>query len=395
MARFFDSLRDPTAAEETLNEQYRVGQDPQLDFDNLPTISSQDPQEISRLKRAGFVPGAEEGTFQTPSRDPATRMAQKEYQRQLARQNLYDEQKNSTLFKIGDTLADTGRLFMSPLFWLSGEDTTKYDPSATLKSGYRQQLQNSEAYTAALYNKVQSSRSARLAYAEQLRKSDATIAKQRYDMEQPISPAQKAIQDFAFSNGYQAMYNSKDPTQMAQLNSMFQVQQGTAFPVGTGGRVLQKPIYEAFTKIQTSWSKTNESIGEVFNNFRQLKTSLAQMTGAGDVAAIFTFMKTLDPDSVVRESEFEVAANAAGTFERLKNIQKKHEEGTVLSSKAREEILMLATELVKDYETSYEQGRENKVNEIKYLQGTDEDVNVFLGTKKQLYPDVPFEFEAT
>ena len=43
-------------------------------------------------------------------------------------------------------------------------------------------------------------------------------------------------------------------------------------------------------------------------------------SAAGDLAMIFTYMKILDPTSVVREGEQATAQNAAGTPERIKNI---------------------------------------------------------------------------
>lgn len=46
----------------------------------------------------------------------------------------------------------------------------------------------------------------------------------------------------------------------------------------------------------------------VFDSTKDLITSLSRWDGSGDMSAIFQYMKTLDPTSVVRESEFEMAA---------------------------------------------------------------------------------------
>lgn len=43
-------------------------------------------------------------------------------------------------------------------------------------------------------------------------------------------------------------------------------------------------------------------------------------SAAGDLALIFNYMKMLDPGSVVRESEFATAQNAAGVPERVRNL---------------------------------------------------------------------------
>jgi hypothetical protein len=47
------------------------------------------------------------------------------------------------------------------------------------------------------------------------------------------------------------------------------------------------------------------------NQIEQLQTALNDNSGVGDMSAIFTFMKTLDPSSVVRETEFDSAAATA------------------------------------------------------------------------------------
>lgn len=50
----------------------------------------------------------------------------------------------------------------------------------------------------------------------------------------------------------------------------------------------------------------------MYASYRNLESSLNSVTGAGDMSAIFQFMKSLDPNSVVRESEFEMAAKTTG-----------------------------------------------------------------------------------
>lgn len=391
MAKYFDSVRaDPAKDEE--ERLYRVGQNlpGQLDITQLPVMQADDPAHASRLRRAGFVPGADEGTFQTPSRDPATYMQQVEHQRMLARQKLYDDQRNSTMFKVGDTLADTGRLFLSPLFWLSGEDTTKYDPSAVLESGYRNQLEKSEAYSAALYGKVQQSRTSRLSASESFIKKDADLLYQNYQMKTPNSPEGKAMLDFVRANGqdFIDLYNARTPQAYQALQDEMNVSNGTAFRVGTEGRVMAAPIYNQLTGIAKDWNKTNAKIGEVYNNYNQLKMALSAGSGFGDVAAIFQFMKTLDPDSVVRESEFAVAAGASGLYQQLLVIEKSVGNGDKLSEKARGDMLSLATQLVTTYEDSYEAARGNRERQVRYHQGvTDEDVLNFLGDFKMIEPD--------
>ena len=62
-----------------------------------------------------------------------------------------------------------------------------------------------------------------------------------------------------------------------------------------------------------STHKTVQSFNESSVQLKKMLSALEEGTGAGDVAAIFAFMKTLDPNSVVRESEFEVAEGTGGS----------------------------------------------------------------------------------
>jgi len=63
-----------------------------------------------------------------------------------------------------------------------------------------------------------------------------------------------------------------------------------------------------------SWVKTYR---EAVLQHQWTISTLWQASWPWDVAAVFQFMKTLDPTSVVRESEFEAAANAAWVTEKI------------------------------------------------------------------------------
>jgi hypothetical protein len=67
-------------------------------------------------------------------------------------------------------------------------------------------------------------------------------------------------------------------------------------------------------------------------------------SGAGDIALVTSFMKMLDPGSVVRETEFATAANAGGLLARLTGLAKKVEDGQFLSAQQRADFKRLAGE---------------------------------------------------
>lgn len=73
-----------------------------------------------------------------------------------------------------------------------------------------------------------------------------------------------------------------------------------------------------------------------------ISASAEANTGAGDLALITTFMKMLDPGSVVRESEFAKAQDTAGLLGKLTATATKVQSGQILTPAQRKEFVALA-----------------------------------------------------
>jgi len=71
-------------------------------------------------------------------------------------------------------------------------------------------------------------------------------------------------------------------------------------------------------------------------------------TGAYDTALVFEFMRALDPQSVVREGEFDTAAKSAGAIEFALNFVEKMKSGKFLGKKQRIEFMKIMKNVV-DY----------------------------------------------
>lgn len=150
MADYFDTLRGTTPALLSEEERKRLGLLSQV-MGSIPTMASpEDPAKQQMMQQAGFIPrpgapGADgqpaPGTFVTPERMIAEQQASLMEEQIGEIQRRYDEQRTSAMFRLGDGLADAGRLFLSPLLFLAGEDFNDYDPSAKLRAGYRRELQ--------------------------------------------------------------------------------------------------------------------------------------------------------------------------------------------------------------------------------------------------------------
>ena len=82
-----------------------------------------------------------------------------------------------------------------------------------------------------------------------------------------------------------------------------------------------------------------------------------QDSAAGDVSLIFTFMKVLDPTSVVREGEQATAANAAGVPSRVRNAFNKALTGEKLSLPQRKDFVSTAIKLFQTNQKALDQFR--------------------------------------
>ena len=65
-------------------------------------------------------------------------------------------------------------------------------------------------------------------------------------------------------------------------------------------------------------------------------------SAADDIAVIFSFMRTLDPTSTVREGEFATAQNAAGIPDRLRNYYNQLAQGNRLNPQQRRDMVATA-----------------------------------------------------
>lgn len=108
------------------------------------------------------------------------------------------------------------------------------------------------------------------------------------------------------------------------------------------------------------WNKV--TISEPFKNFQNFKSKQATLENAaknpsafGDIGSVFAFMKTLDPQSVVRESEYATAAEAGSLLTRVQNSIGKAETGKQLTPEQRQDMLRLTKHLGDVYKQNYDE----------------------------------------
>lgn len=107
-----------------------------------------------------------------------------------------------------------------------------------------------------------------------------------------------------------------------------------------------KQRFDMETKLNKEYTTRTKNFTSSKADFQKMKSAAKQDTGAGDVALIFSFMKMLDPGSVVRESEFALAEISAGFIDRLANTYDKVTKGERLGVTQRNKFLALAKEFM-------------------------------------------------
>ena len=299
------------------------------------------------MRRAGMIPN-QQGQLVDPYRNIAL---SREARIQIALQQdkaRREEIADSTLFKVGDTLADTGRMFLSPLFWLKGEDTTKYDPSERLKTGYRNQFDALQALRETNVEKFLTSRNQRLDAATSLE------ASRRNQQIQMMSPEQKAIYAFAQSSPERmALYAETDPLkqqaaydQLLQQYMLNQQGKGLQLKDSQGQQFyLSDNQVSAVDRYSKAFVDETKTLREGFGNIQQLLSVKEDGTGITDVAAIFAFIKGIDPGSVVRESEVQLFQQTLSLIDQIELAAEKVGSGRLLSADQIKELKRYAKAL--------------------------------------------------
>ena len=102
----------------------------------------------------------------------------------------------------------------------------------------------------------------------------------------------------------------------------------------------------------------SEGFGERADKFSQIRTAAIDPTAAGDIAMIFAFMKLLDPNSVVRESEYATAANAGPLVDaKTRGLYNQLIQGTRLLPAQRADFMKVAAGTYRDALKGYEGNR--------------------------------------
>ena len=99
------------------------------------------------------------------------------------------------------------------------------------------------------------------------------------------------------------------------------------------GKIPEKNRPEAESNFRAEYYKNTKTYQDIKDAYASLGAT--QDTAVGDVALIFSYMKMLDPGSVVREGEYATAQNTAGLPDKVMNVYNKLVDGERLNPKQR------------------------------------------------------------
>lgn len=114
---------------------------------------------------------------------------------------------------------------------------------------------------------------------------------------------------------------------------------------------------------------TNKDYMVIRDAAAKVEAIAQQPSAASDVALIYSFMKILDPGSVVRETEYATAQNAAGVPDQIRNVFNRILSGERLGDVQRNDFLNQARTLAKTQAGQYEKA-------LKQYQGVAERLGV-------------------
>ena len=85
---------------------------------------------------------------------------------------------------------------------------------------------------------------------------------------------------------------------------------------------------------------------EVIGQYRKMSNAVNNPSPAGDVSLVFSYFKTIDPTSTVREGEYDTIINATSVPDRIKNYVQRLKTGQKLTEAMRQDLLNTAKQNV-------------------------------------------------
>jgi hypothetical protein len=100
--------------------------------------------------------------------------------------------------------------------------------------------------------------------------------------------------------------------------------------------------------LRKEYSSLTSDLRTINDSYSRMKSASGVNSGAGDIAVVYSYMKMLDPTSVVREGEYATADNTGGIPEKISNVYNKILSGQRLTPEQRRQFLESGEVIAKD-----------------------------------------------
>jgi uncharacterized membrane protein len=132
----------------------------------------------------------------------------------------------------------------------------------------------------------------------------------------------------------------------------------------------QQTIFERANTLRDEYDTQSKDFRGASDAYQRVLSSAQNPSAAGDLALIFSYMRTLDPASSVREGEFANAENAGSVPSRIRSQYNKVLSGERLSTEQRKDFVTKAGELYQG-QRSIEEKRRQKYSALATRAGAD------------------------
>ena len=182
------------------------------------------------------------------------------------------------------------------------------------------------------------------------------IAKLYDDLNTAKDEASKDAEAFLLAN---PLATTEEISAAAQNNPAFAEAQTLQEKINSlaAASGFNKELYSAESELRKEWRKLKDPFNDISAGHKKLIASLEAQTGVGDMSAIFAYMKMLDENSVVRESEFQSAQSTSGLYQSLLTKYNQLKAGNMLSPTQRTEFMNLANQFYKVTEQFIDKNR--------------------------------------
>ena len=136
------------------------------------------------------------------------------------------------------------------------------------------------------------------------------------------------------------------PDQRAQAIAAADRSRANAAPRMTVNTSDPTAVAREMRGIVNDFDQKTEKPREIISQYQRMVNAVENPSAAGDIALVFSFYKTIDPISAVREGEYDKVLASSSVPDRIKNYIRKVQTGEVLAQGMREDLLNTARQNV-------------------------------------------------